>query len=71
MRKVLPETFHEAFINTAFDKAFDKAFLSVLILAVGAVGQPITGLPRVDARSQGGLLDVALSPDFASAGTIS
>jgi aldose sugar dehydrogenase len=36
----------------------------------GAVGEPITGLPRVDARGQGGLLDVALSPSFASDRTI-
>jgi glucose/arabinose dehydrogenase len=41
-----------------------------IISAEGAVGQPITGLPRVDARGQGGLLDVALSPDFASDRTI-
>ncbi|MDB5570010.1 MAG: oxidoreductase [Hyphomicrobiales bacterium] len=32
----------------------------------GAVSQPIGGVPRVFARGQGGLLDVALSPEFAS-----
>ena len=32
----------------------------------GAVSPPIAGLPEVDARGQGGLLDVALSPTFAS-----
>jgi glucose/arabinose dehydrogenase len=32
----------------------------------GALSAPIRGLPRVDARGQGGLLDVALSPNFAS-----
>ncbi|MGH7445975.1 MAG: PQQ-dependent sugar dehydrogenase [Longimicrobiales bacterium] len=37
-----------------------------VVSAAGAVGQPITGLPDVDARGQGGLLDVALSPSFAS-----
>lgn len=41
-----------------------------IISATGQVGQPITGLPRVDARNQGGLLDVALSPNFASDRTI-
>jgi glucose/arabinose dehydrogenase len=41
-----------------------------IVTAAGAVGQPIGGLPRVDARSQGGLLDVALSPTFASDRTI-
>ena len=30
----------------------------------GEVGPPITGLPAVDARGQGGLLDVAVSPHF-------
>ena len=32
----------------------------------GQLSQPIQGLPRVDARGQGGLLDVAVAPDFAS-----
>jgi glucose/arabinose dehydrogenase len=36
-----------------------------IITAQGAVGEPITGLPRVDARGQGGLLDVAVGPTFA------
>ena len=30
----------------------------------GALGPDISGVPAVDARGQGGLLDVALSPDF-------
>lgn len=30
----------------------------------GALGPEISGVPAVDARGQGGLLDVALSPDF-------
>jgi glucose/arabinose dehydrogenase len=32
----------------------------------GTLSAPVTGLPDVDARGQGGLLDVALGPDFAS-----
>jgi glucose/arabinose dehydrogenase len=36
----------------------------------GELGEPIAGLPRVDARNQGGLLDVALSPDFETDRTI-
>jgi glucose/arabinose dehydrogenase len=36
----------------------------------GAVGDPISGVPDVDARGQGGLLDVALSPAFESDRTI-
>src|SRR5687768_4323006 len=41
-----------------------------IVSANGTLGQPITGLPRVDARGQGGLLDVALSPSFANDRTI-
>ena len=41
-----------------------------IVSASGEVGAPISGLPAVDAREQGGLLDVALSPAFASDRTI-
>lgn len=37
-----------------------------IVSATGQVGNPITGIPKVDARGQGGLLDVALSPKFGS-----
>jgi glucose/arabinose dehydrogenase len=37
-----------------------------IISADGQIGEPITGLPAVDARGQGGLLDVILSPTFTS-----
>jgi glucose/arabinose dehydrogenase len=37
-----------------------------IVSADGNVSAPIAGLPRVDARRQGGLLDVALSTDFAN-----
>lgn len=33
-----------------------------IVLATGELGQPIAGVPAVDARGQGGLLDVALKP---------
>ncbi len=36
----------------------------------GKVGPAIEGVPEVDARGQGGLLDVALAPDFASSNRI-
>jgi aldose sugar dehydrogenase len=36
------------------------------VTAAGEVSDPIGGVPEVDARGQGGLLDVALDPDFAS-----
>lgn len=35
-----------------------------LIDGDGAVSEPITGLPKVDARGQGGLLDVVVRDDF-------
>jgi glucose/arabinose dehydrogenase len=36
----------------------------------GTVGAPLAGLPPVGAGGQGGLLDVALSPDFANDRTV-
>ena len=30
----------------------------------GEIGEPVSGVPKVDARGQGGLLDVAIHPDF-------
>ncbi len=41
-----------------------------IISATGQTGQPLAGVPGVDARGQGGLLDVALSPKFDSDRTI-
>jgi glucose/arabinose dehydrogenase len=41
-----------------------------IVTAAGEIGAPITGLPRVDYKGQGGLLDVALSPSFDSDRTI-
>lgn len=41
-----------------------------VVSAEGRVGEPIAGLPPVDAGRQSGLLDVALSPDFASDRTV-
>ncbi|CAN5686998.1 PQQ-dependent sugar dehydrogenase [soil metagenome] len=41
-----------------------------IVSAAGQVGPPIAGVPAVDARRQGGLLDVALSPHFATDRTI-
>ena len=39
-----------------------------IVSADGSKSEPVTGLPPVDARGQGGLLDVALDPDFATTG---
>jgi glucose/arabinose dehydrogenase len=41
-----------------------------VVTAAGEVGAPVEGLPAVDARGQGGLLDVELSPTFATDRTI-
>jgi glucose/arabinose dehydrogenase len=41
-----------------------------IVTASGEKGPPIAGVPAVDARGQGGLLDVALSATFASDRTI-
>lgn len=41
-----------------------------LITRDGKISPPVEGLPAVDARGQGGLLDVALAPDYAQSGTI-
>ncbi|PVY42208.1 PQQ-dependent sugar dehydrogenase [Pontibacter virosus] len=37
-----------------------------IVSATGQIGNPIAGIPKVDARGQGGLLDVALGPKFDS-----
>jgi glucose/arabinose dehydrogenase len=36
----------------------------------GKLSEPLAGVPKVVAEGQGGLLDVALAPDFASSGQI-
>jgi glucose/arabinose dehydrogenase len=41
-----------------------------IVSATGELGAPLAGLPPVDARGQGGLLDVALSPSFSSDRTV-
>jgi aldose sugar dehydrogenase len=48
----------------------EKAGNMRIISKDGVVGEPIAGVPKVDSRGQGGLLDVALSPDFEKDRTI-
>jgi glucose/arabinose dehydrogenase len=38
----------------------------IRIIADGKLSEPVAGVPQVAASGQGGLLDVALSPDFAT-----
>lgn len=40
------------------------------IVSGGKLSKPITGVPKVWARGQGGLLDVAVSPDFETSGLV-
>ena len=40
------------------------------VTAEGKVSDPIAGVPAVDDRNQGGLLDVAIAPDFSTTRTI-
>lgn len=44
----------------------EKAGRLRLVAPDGKVSPAVTGLPKVDARGQGGLLDVAVAPDFAT-----
>ncbi len=37
-----------------------------VVRADGTLSEPVAGIPAVDARGQGGLLDVTLDPDFAT-----
>jgi aldose sugar dehydrogenase len=37
-----------------------------IVTAAGALSPPLTGVPSVAARGQGGLLDIVLDPDFAA-----
>jgi len=48
----------------------EKAGRMRIVLAKGELGEPIAGVPAVDARGQGGLLDAALSPAFATDNTV-
>ena len=42
----------------------------LLVIADGVAGAPVAGLPEVYAQGQGGLLDLAVAPDFATSGQI-
>jgi glucose/arabinose dehydrogenase len=48
----------------------EKAGRLRIVSPTGQIGEPIAGVPAVDARGQGGLRDVALSPNFATDRTI-
>ena len=48
----------------------EKAGKIRIVAKDGTVGPAIAGVPKVDARGQGGLLDIALGPTFASDGQV-
>ena len=75
--------FRLAPVGGPFDRAWGMAFLpdgrmlvteldgNLRILEVGGKpSHPLPGLPRIEAYGQGGLMDVALDPDFATNGRI-
>ncbi|MBK8188151.1 MAG: PQQ-dependent sugar dehydrogenase [Cellvibrio sp.] len=37
-----------------------------IVSAAGKIGEPISGLPTIEVKGQGGLLDVTLAPDFST-----
>ncbi len=48
----------------------ERSGLLRLVSATGVISAPIEGVPKVFAAGQGGLLDVALAPDFATTGDV-
>lgn len=72
--KIQVNTFAEGLEN-AWGMAFlpdgsmlvtERAGRMRIVGADGKLGEPLTGLPKIFAQGQGGLLDVVLAPDFAT-----
>jgi glucose/arabinose dehydrogenase len=71
-------------IASGFDKPWALAFLPdgrmlvtekptgriYVVTSKGVKSSPVEGLPKVDPRGQGGILDVAVPPDFATSGLV-
>lgn len=66
----LPQLWSLEFLPDGRMLVTTKAGNMHIVTPDGEVGEAIAGLPQVDARGQGGLLDVALAPDFESSGRI-
>src|SRR5690554_7166915 len=52
------------FPYTTLFRSTEKGGTMRIVTKEGAVSSKITGFPEVDDRNQGGLLDVAVAPDF-------
>ena len=57
-----------AFLPDGSKLVTERAGRLRLVSKAGVLSPPVAGLPAVDARGQGGLLDVATDPDFARNG---
>ncbi|KFL29435.1 glucose dehydrogenase [Devosia riboflavina] len=66
----LPQLWSLEFLPDSRMLVTTKAGEMHIVTPEGEVGEPLGGLPDVDDRGQGGLLDVALAPDFDSSGRI-
>ena len=53
-------------LNVGFDIVTERPGRLRIITPDGKMSEPVAGLPSVDTRSQGGLLGLALDPNFAS-----
>jgi len=48
----------------------ERSGLLRIVSANGTLSNPISGLPKIIAEGQGGLLDIVVSPDFSESGLI-
>lgn len=62
----LDEPWGFAFLPTGEMLVTERVGRLRIVSAAGELSEPLAGVPDVDDRNQGGLLDVALDPDFAN-----
>ncbi|KKB76011.1 glucose dehydrogenase [Devosia soli] len=66
----LPQLWAMEFLPDGRMLVTTKAGAMHIVTPEGEVGEAISGVPAVDTRGQGGLLDVALAPDYENSGKI-
>ena len=66
----LEEPWGLAFLPSGEMLVTERAGRLRIVSAAGEVSAPLRGVPEVDDRNQGGLLDVAVAPDFANTGLV-